>query len=157
MVVRRIRTTGYQKRRSCHYAWGSRLDLRHCGAGTGGNMQRTLLKSKIHRATVTDAQLHYQGSITLDPLLMEAADIVEHERVEIYNVTNGERFATYAIPGVSGEGQVVINGAAAHKAGTGDIVIIATYAAYEEAEIRRHRPSVVFVDAKNRAEVTAGV
>ena len=118
-------------------------------------MQRTLLKSKIHRATVTDANLHYQGSITLDPLLMEVADIVEHERVEVYNVTNGERFATYAIPGIPGEAQVVINGAAAHKAGAGDIVIIATYASYEEAEIARHRPAVVFVDAENRVETHA--
>jgi len=113
-------------------------------------MQRTLLKSKIHRATVTDANLHYQGSITLDPLLMSAADIVDHERVEVYNVTNGERFATYAIPGVPGEGQVVINGAAAHKAGAGDIVIIATYATYDESELARHRPALVFVDAQNR-------
>jgi aspartate 1-decarboxylase len=116
-------------------------------------MQRTLLKSKIHRATVTDANLHYQGSITLDPLLMEAADIVEHERVEVYNVTNGERFATYAMRGVAGQGQVVINGAAAHKAGAGDIVIIATYANYDEPEVPRHRPSVVFVDEANRARV----
>lgn len=125
------------------------------GAGTGGAMQRTLLKSKIHRATVTDANLHYQGSITLDPLLMAATDIVPHERVEVYNVTNGERFATYAIPGVAGDGQVVINGAAAHKAGAGDIVIIATYASYDETEVERHRPAVVFVDARNRAEGSA--
>ena len=113
-------------------------------------MQRTLLKSKIHRATVTDANLQYRGSVTIDPLLMEAADLLEFERVEIYNVTNGERFATYAIPGMPGKGEIVINGAAAHKAGTGDIVILASYAVYDDAEARDHRPSLVYVDEKNR-------
>ncbi|HEX9671374.1 MAG TPA: aspartate 1-decarboxylase [Thermoanaerobaculia bacterium] len=113
-------------------------------------MKRTLLKSKIHRATVTDADLHYQGSVTLDPLLMAAADLLPWERVEIYNVTNGERFATYAIPGRAGAGQVVINGAAAHKARRGDVVILATYAEYEEAEAHTHHPALVFVDAANR-------
>jgi len=113
-------------------------------------MKRTLLKSKIHRATVTDANLLYQGSISIDPLLMEAADIVPNERVEIYNCTNGERLATYAIPGTPGQGEIVINGAAAHKAGTGDVVIIATYADYESSECRSHQPSLVFVDAENR-------
>lgn len=112
-------------------------------------MQRTLLKSKIHRATVTDANLHYQGSVTIDPLLMEAADLLHFERVEIYNVTNGERFATYAIPGRPGAGEIVINGAAAHKASAGDIVILASYAVYEEAEARQHVPSLVFVDEEN--------
>jgi len=113
-------------------------------------MKRTLLKSKIHRATVTDANLLYQGSVTIDPLLMEAADLLPWERVEIYNCTNGERFATYAIPGRLGEGEIVINGAAAHKATTGDVVILATYADYEEADCRAHQPSLVFVDEKNR-------
>ena len=113
-------------------------------------MQRTLLKSKIHRATVTDANLHYQGSVTLDPLLMRAADIVPHERVEIYNVNNGERFATYTIPGRPGEGQVVLNGAAAHKVSRGHLVIVCTYAAYDRAELDGHRPAVVFVDERNR-------
>ena len=113
-------------------------------------MQRTLLKSKIHRATVTDADLHYQGSITLDPELMAAADIVVNERVEIYNVHNGERFATYAIPGTPGKGEVILNGAAAHKASRGHLVIICTYANYDAHEIAGHQPSVVFVDAKNR-------
>ena len=113
-------------------------------------MKRTLLKSKIHRATVTDANLLYQGSITIDPLLMEAADFVKVEGVEIYNCTNGERFATYAIPGTLGKGEIVINGAAAHKAGPGDVIIIATYSDYEDAECRAHEPSLVFVDAKNR-------
>lgn len=113
-------------------------------------MKRTLLKSKIHRATVTDANLLYQGSVSIDPVLLEAADIVPHERVEIYNCTNGERFATYAIPGTPGRGEIVINGAAAHKAGDGDVVILATYADYEDAECRAHQPSLVFVDGKNR-------
>ncbi len=113
-------------------------------------MERTLLKSKIHRATVTDANLHYQGSVTIDPLLMEAADLLHHERVEIYNITNGERFATYAIPGRPGAGEIVINGAAAHKATTGDLVILATYANYTDAEARAHKPSLVYVDDKNR-------
>lgn len=113
-------------------------------------MQRTLMKSKIHRATVTDANLHYQGSITLDPELMAAADIVVNERVEIYNVNNGERFATYAIPGTAGKGEVVLNGAAAHKVSRGHLVIICTYANYDAHEIAGHQPSVVFVDAKNR-------
>jgi aspartate 1-decarboxylase len=116
-------------------------------------MKRTLLKSKIHRATVTDANLLYQGSVSIDPILLEAADIVPHERVEIYNCTNGERFATYAIPGTPGKGGIVINGAAAHKAGAGDVVILATYADYEDAECRAHQPSLVFVDAKNRIVV----
>ena len=114
-------------------------------------MQRTLLKSKIHRAIVTDADLHYQGSVKIDPLLMAAADVLPHERVEIYNVTNGERFATYAIPGTPGRGEVVINGAAAHKARRGDLVILCTYATYSEAEARTHVPQVVFVDDHNRA------
>jgi aspartate 1-decarboxylase len=113
-------------------------------------MKRTLLKSKIHRATVTDANLLYQGSVSIDPVLMEAADLVHCERVEIYNCTNGERFATYAIPGRPGSGEIVINGAAAHKAGTGDVVILATYADYEDADCRSHQPSLVFVDEKNR-------
>jgi aspartate 1-decarboxylase len=113
-------------------------------------MQRTMLKSKIHRATVTDANLHYQGSVTIDPILMEAADLLHHERVEIYNVTNGERFATYAIPGRRGAGEIVINGAAAHKASTGDVVILATYGVYADAEARVLKPSLVFVDGNNR-------
>ncbi len=113
-------------------------------------MKRTLLKSKIHRATVTDANLHYQGSVSVDPLLMTAADLLPWERVEIYNLSNGERFATYVIPGRPGAGEVVINGAAAHKAGAGDLVILASYAEYEEAEARRHEPALVFVDDRNR-------
>ena len=117
-------------------------------------MRLNVFKSKIHRATVTDADLHYQGSVKVDPLLMAAADLLPHERVEIYNVTNGERFATYVIAGTPGRGEVVINGAAAHKARRGDLVILASYAAYDEREARGHEPLVVFVDEANRA-VTA--
>jgi len=120
-------------------------------------MQRTMLKSKIHRATVTDANLHYQGSITIDPILLEAADLLHHERVEIYNVTNGERFATYAIPGHHGAGEIVLNGAAAHKVSVGDVVIIASYGVYSDIEARALKPSLVFVDSRNRIlEVTNG-
>jgi aspartate 1-decarboxylase len=114
-------------------------------------MQRTMLKSKIHRATVTDADLHYQGSVKVDPLLMAAADMLPHERVEIYNITNGERFATYVIEGRVGSGEIVVNGAAAHLASKGHLVILATYGVYEDAEAREHRPKAIFVDARNRA------
>jgi aspartate 1-decarboxylase len=114
-------------------------------------MRRLMMKSKIHRATVTDANLHYQGSVTVDPLLLEEADILENERVEIYNVTNGNRFATYAIPGAPGKGEICLNGAAAHLVSKGDLVILATYADYEDAEARRHSPTVVFVDERNRS------
>lgn len=113
-------------------------------------MRRTMLKSKIHRATVTQADLDYVGSITVDPDLLDAADVLVHERVEVYNITNGERFATYAIPGERGAGEICINGAAAHKAGPGDLVILATYADYEEAELAEHEPAIVFVDGHNR-------
>ena len=113
-------------------------------------MRRTLLKSKIHRATVTEANLDYEGSVTIDAALMEAADIVEHEQVQIYDVTNGARLTTYAIPGPAGSGTVCINGAAAHLVQAGDLVILATYAEFDEADVRRHRPRVVFVDAENR-------
>lgn len=113
-------------------------------------MRRTLFKSKIHRATVTGADLAYEGSVTVDPELMRAADMLEHERVEIYNVTNGERLATYVIPGTPGQGEIILNGAAAHKASPGDLVILCTYAEYDEAELRDHRPTVVLVDERNR-------
>ncbi|MEM9555066.1 MAG: aspartate 1-decarboxylase [Acidobacteriota bacterium] len=113
-------------------------------------MRRTFLKSKIHRATVTDADLHYVGSMTLDPVLMEAANLLPHEKIEIYNVTNGERFATYVIEGEPGHGEVVLNGAAAHRASAGDLVIICAYAELDEAELAEHEPHVVFVDEHNR-------
>jgi aspartate 1-decarboxylase len=119
-------------------------------------MKRTLLKSKIHRATVTDANLLYPGSVTIDPLLMETADLLEFERVEIYNCDNGERFATYAIAGTPGRGEIVINGAAAHKAQPGHVVILASYAEYESGELAGHQPALVYVDEKNRITETKG-
>ncbi len=109
-----------------------------------------MMKSKIHRATVTGADLHYQGSVAIDLDLLEAADLLPNERVEIYNVTNGERLATYAIPAARGSGDVIINGAAAHKASKGDVVILASYASYEDQEARRHQPTVILVDEANR-------
>lgn len=113
-------------------------------------MQRILLKSKIHRATVTDAQLHYEGSVTIDTDLMRASDIVEHEQVQIYDVNNGSRLTTYAIPGPAGSGVICINGAAAHLVSPGDLVIICSYAQFEEIELTTHRPKVVLVDAANK-------
>ena len=113
-------------------------------------MQRFLLKSKIHRATVTEADLNYEGSVTIDSDLMRAADIVEFEQVHIYDVTNGNRIITYAMVGPAGSGMICINGAAAHKVHPGDLVILATYATVGEDERREHRPRIVHVDAKNR-------
>ena len=113
-------------------------------------MRRTMLRAKIHRATVTDADLNYVGSITLDPILMEATDLRVHEKLEIYNVSNGERFSTYAIEGRRGEGEVVLNGAAAHRVTEGDLVILCAYAELEESEMEAHRPKVIFVDRQNR-------
>ncbi len=113
-------------------------------------MKRILLKSKIHRATVTEADLDYEGSVTVDCELMRAADIVHHEQVQIYNITNGSRLTTYAIPAEAGSGVICINGAAAHLVNPGDLVIIASYAEYNEKEIERHEPKVVVVDDENR-------
>jgi len=113
-------------------------------------VQRTLLKSKIHRATVTGAELHYEGSVTVDRDLLEAADIREHEQVQIYSVTSGARLTTYAIPGEPGGREIRINGAAAHLIHEGEIVIIASYAQYTEAEAAVHEPRVVRVDERNR-------
>jgi aspartate 1-decarboxylase len=113
-------------------------------------MQRTMLKSKIHRATVTDSDLHYVGSITLDPELMEAADVLEYEQVAVLDIDNGERFETYAITGERGSGEVKVNGAAARLVHRGDIVIILTYAAYDAEEIAGHEPRVIHVDEANR-------
>jgi aspartate 1-decarboxylase len=121
-------------------------------------MRRTLLKSKIHRATVTDADLDYEGSISIDPVLARAANFVPFERVEIYNITNGERFATYFIEGREGSGEITLNGAAAHKVTPGNLVIICSYAEYSEEEIEGHRPQLVYVDAQNRIlETSAAV
>ncbi len=116
-------------------------------------MIRTLLKSKIHRARVTGADLHYEGSVTIDRLLMEAADICEYEQVDIYDITNGARLTTYAISGEPGSGVICINGAAAHLVHPGDLVIILTYAHYDEARVHRHVPAIIQVDEQNRYEV----
>jgi len=113
-------------------------------------MQRTMLKSKLHRATVTHAELHYEGSCAIDETLLDAANIHEYEQIQIYNVTNGERFTTYAIRAARDSGIISVNGAAAHKAKPGDLVIIATYATYNEIELARYEPELVYVDAANR-------
>jgi aspartate 1-decarboxylase len=109
-----------------------------------------MFKSKIHRATVTEADLDYEGSVTIDGSLMEAADILPYERVDVWNVTRGTRLQTYAMRGPAGSGVVCINGAAAHLVKPGELVIIATFADYDEAEARTHQPKVVLVDDKNR-------
>jgi aspartate 1-decarboxylase len=113
-------------------------------------MRRSLFKSKIHRATVTDADLQYEGSVTIDEQLMRAADILPYEHVHIWNVTNGNRLETYALPGAAGSGVICVNGAAARLAQRGDTVIIATFAEVEEAEVASWKPVVVRVDSENR-------
>jgi len=113
-------------------------------------MKRTMLLGKIHRATVTGAELHYEGSVTIDQDLLDLSGILPYERVDIWNVTNGERFSTYTLAGKRGSGVVCINGAAAHKASRGDLVIIAAFAEMSEAEARAWEPRAVFVDPRNR-------
>ena len=125
-------------------------------------MKRSLFKSKLHRATVTHADLSYEGSVTIDQALMHAADILPYERVHIWNASNGSRLETYALPGEAGSGVVCVNGAAARHAHPGDVVIIATFAeAVDDAEARAWQPTVVRLDARNRivdgpAHETAG-
>lgn len=118
-------------------------------------MQRVVLRAKIHRATVTDADLHYEGSCSIDPALMRAADIVDGEQIHIVNVTNGSRAVTYAIEGAPG--QIGLNGAMAHIGGRGDIVIIIAYGQLSDAELATHRPKVVLVDGANRAREEVAV
>lgn len=113
-------------------------------------MRRVMLKGKIHRARVTEHNLHYEGSITIDETLMEAAGILPYEQVQVYNVSNGNRFETYAIRGERGSGVIGINGAAAHLAREGDIIIIASYAILDEEELKDHRPRLVYVDEDNK-------
>ena len=113
-------------------------------------MNRTMMKGKIHRATVTDANLAYEGSITLDPVLMELADVLPHEQVHVYDVNNGNRLVTYAIEGERGAGGVCLNGAAARLVSIGDLVIIVSYAEVDDAEARAWEPKVVRVDERNR-------
>lgn len=111
-------------------------------------MNVSMLKSKIHRATVTDADLNYEGSISIDPKLIKGANLMVYERVDIYNVNNGARFSTYVILGKPGE--ICLNGAAARHVQKGDLVIICSYCGLSEAEARKHKPTVVFVDSKNK-------
>ena len=113
-------------------------------------MRRTLLKSKIHRATVTDANVDYEGSITIDKGLMDAAELIEFEQVHVWDVTNGERLVTYAIEGQRGSGTIAMNGAAARIINKGDVVIIGSYADYDVDELKYHKVKKVFVDTKNR-------
>jgi aspartate 1-decarboxylase len=113
-------------------------------------MQRTMLKSKIHRATVTDCDLHYVGSITIDRELLDAADILPHEQVAVVDVDNGARFETYTIAGERGSGEIKCNGAAARLVARGDTIIVISYASYTREEIDLYLPRVVHVDAHNR-------
>jgi aspartate 1-decarboxylase len=118
-------------------------------------MRRILCKSKIHRATVTDANLNYEGSITVDAALLDAADILEYEQVHVVNLANGARFETYAMRGAAGSGDVIINGAAARLVQPGDTVIIFSYASFEAAELEGFAPTFVFVGADNRIQPNA--
>jgi aspartate 1-decarboxylase len=113
-------------------------------------MQRTLLRAKLHRVTCTHAELDYEGSVAIDGRLLDAADIREYERIEVYNRRNGERFSTYAIRAQEGSGIISVNGAAAHKASPGDILIICTYGVLDEKELANFKPRLVYVDACNR-------
>ncbi len=115
-------------------------------------MRRMMMKSKIHRATVTEANLHYVGSITVDAELMEQADLLAYEKVQVVNISNGARFETYVIEGQRGSGTFTVNGAAARLVHPGDKVIAISYAEFEEEEARRHHPVVVFVDEQNRVK-----
>jgi len=113
-------------------------------------MLRTVLKSKIHRAVVTEANLYYEGSITIDDKLMKAADIFEHEKVEVLNLNSGQRLETYAIRGKAGSGIICLNGAAARGACPGDLVIILTYVMADDKEIKKIKPKIIKVNSKNR-------
>ena len=113
-------------------------------------MERCMLKSKLHRAVVTDADLHYEGSISIDKHLMEAADLLPYEKVDIYNVSNGERFSTYVIPGKRDSGTICLNGAAARKASRGDLIIIASYVTVGENEVSGWVPKCILLDEQNR-------
>ena len=113
-------------------------------------MQLTLFRAKIHRATVTEADLNYEGSISIDTELLEASGILPYEKVDVLNINNGERFTTYAIPSIKGGGEIKINGAAARKVHVGDPVIIIAYASMNEDEARKFKPKVVLVDKNNK-------
>ena len=113
-------------------------------------MHRTMLKSKLHRVTATHADLNYEGSCAIDEDLLEAADMLENEQIDIWNVNNGERFTTYAIRAERGSGVISVNGSAARRAAPGDILIIASFAQYAEAEVAVHEPKLIYVDVHNR-------
>jgi aspartate 1-decarboxylase len=117
-------------------------------------MQRAMLKSKIHRATITGSDLHYVGSITIDPELLEAADILEHEQVHVLDIDNGARFETYTIAGERGSGTMQINGAAARLVHQGDTIIVVSYATYEQDELEHYEPRVVHVEARTNRIIT---
>jgi len=113
-------------------------------------MQRSMLKSKLHRVRVTHSELDYEGSCAIDETLLEAADIREYQQIDIYNVTNGERFSTYAIRAQRNSGTISVNGAAARKASPGDLLIIASYAVYNEIELEKFKPELVYVNNSNQ-------
>ena len=117
-------------------------------------MQRVMLKSKLHRVTVTHSELEYEGSCAIDIELLKSANIKEYEQISIYNITNGERFNTYAIQAEKNSGIISINGAAAHKANPGDKLIIATFSNYNEIELEKYQPLLVYVDDKNKITIT---
>tara|TARA_B100001564_G_C20398731_1_gene560168 strand:- start:225 stop:605 length:381 start_codon:yes stop_codon:yes gene_type:complete len=117
-------------------------------------MQRIMLKSKLHRVTVTHSELEYEGSCAIDIELLKSANIKEYEQISIYNITNGERFNTYAIQAEKNSGIISINGAAAHKANPGDRLIIATFSNYNEIELEKYQPLLVYVDDKNKITIT---
>jgi aspartate 1-decarboxylase len=119
-------------------------------------MQRIMLKSKIHRATVTHSIVDYEGSIEIDQKLLDSADIMHYEEVHIWNVSNGARFTTYAIPAPAGSGKICVNGAAARLTQPGDIIIIASFIQLDEKELKIHEPKLVFVDERNRIKSIAG-
>jgi aspartate 1-decarboxylase len=113
-------------------------------------MLRTMLQAKLHRVRVTQSELHYEGSCAIDDDLLDAAGIMEYQAIDIYNITNGERFSTYAIRAQRGSGTISVNGAAAHKANPGDLLIIAAFATYSEIELHKYHPRLVYVDEFNR-------
>jgi aspartate 1-decarboxylase len=119
-------------------------------------MVRTMLQAKLHRVTVTHADLSYEGSCGIDEALLDVSGLYPNQHIDLYNVCNGERFSTYIIRAPRGSGEISLNGAAARKAQVGDILIICAYSAYSESEIKSHRPIVVLVDESNRPRTTAG-
>jgi aspartate 1-decarboxylase len=113
-------------------------------------MRKIMLNAKLHRVTVTHSELDYEGSVAIDSALLDAAEIREYEQVEVYNVTNGERFTTYAIRAERNSGIISVNGAAAHRANPGDVIIICTYVSLDESELKQFKPKLVYVDKQNR-------